>query len=57
MPNVKKAPDEKTDYRRTVTLTPPVAKRIERMAKDEQRPIAMMLRILGERGLGRTETK
>jgi hypothetical protein len=57
MPNVKKAPDEKTDYRRTVTLTPPVAKRIERMAKDEQRPIAMMLRILVERGLGRTETK
>jgi hypothetical protein len=52
MPNVKKAPQQKvSDYRRYITLTPPVAKRVERMADEEQRPVTTMLRILVERGL------
>ena len=51
MPNVKKRDQDKASYRRTITLTPPVAKRVEDLAESEQRPVAMMLRILVERGL------
>lgn len=51
MPNVKKKPGEKLDYRRTVVLNDEVAKRVEALAEEEQRPVAMMLRILVERGL------
>ncbi len=50
MPNVKK-PSEKLDYRRTIVLSAPVAERVEAMAEQEQRPMAMMLRILVERGI------
>jgi hypothetical protein len=55
MPNVKKAAKDKTSYRRVITLTPPVARRVEQMARDEQRPVAAMMRLLVERALEQTE--
>ena len=51
MPNVKKAAKDKTSVKRAITLTPPLAKRVDERAAEEQRPVAAMLRILVERGL------
>jgi hypothetical protein len=41
--------------RLAITLTPPVARRVEQMARDEQRPVAAMMRLLVERALEQTE--
>lgn len=51
MPNVKKKAADKVTYRRVVTLTPPVAKKVEDLAMRDQRSVAAMLRILVERGI------
>jgi len=51
MPNVKKAAKDKVSYRRVVTLKPATAKRVDQMAKDQERPVAAMMRLLIERAL------
>ncbi len=51
MPRIKKKPNERKSYRRMVTLTPPVAEKVEAMAKHEQRSTAGTMSILIERGL------
>jgi len=52
MPRMKMNPKDKTSaYRRMVTLTPPVAKKVEAMAEEESRSTSAMLRILIERAI------
>ncbi len=51
MPRMKIQPKDQVSYRRTITLTPGVARKIEELAKQEQRTTASMMRILIERQL------
>jgi hypothetical protein len=57
MPGLKKPPQKKVTYRRMITLTPPVAAKVEKLAEEEQRPVASMLRILVEHGLNAVAVK
>lgn len=56
MPRLKKQPNSKSNYRRMVCLTQPVAEKVEALAREEQRSVASMMRLLIERALASTGT-